>query len=572
MVSATKVHNWMINDPLVDWLNSTPRRPRSFSESSSSGAFTGFLQEKGHKFEDSVIDHLRTKVGKIITVATSITPESCALARHYMKQGAPLLHSVPVINNYNKTQGIIDLLVRSDHLNQIVTSNPLSTEEEYKSAWKLPGKYHYIVIDIKFSTLPLRADGIHLTNADRYSAYKAQTLIYTQAIGRIQGYTAPYAFILGRRWKCSSKSQTTSSLSCLSKLGKIDFKGVDHTVLHKTKKAIKWIRDVNQHGHNWGSDPPTRPELYPNMCIDSGKWNKEKRQLAETLGEITSIWNVGVRQRKKAHAAGVFSWKDPKCTSTLLQFKGNRAKTIDAILNINRQTTEKVLPKQLTTNLDFWKFQDTELFVDFETITDIFSDFTEMPYQRNTDMIFMIGVGWNHPTQGWKYQSFTCQDATTQEEFRIMSNFVKLVKDMNHPKLIFWSAEQKFWKRAELRQFDAANDRCDRAAKEEITTKWNDLDWYDMHKAILAEPIVVKDCFKFGLKDIAKAMHSHGLISTHLESSCQSGLTAMVQAWKYYKTPTDNRPTDIINDITKYNEFDTKVLWEILSYLRKKHV
>ena len=65
--------------------------------------------------------------------------------------------------------------------------------------------YHYIVIDIKFSTLPLRANGKHLLNSGSYPAYKAQCLIYTDAIGLIQGYTSRYAFILGRRWKYTQK-------------------------------------------------------------------------------------------------------------------------------------------------------------------------------------------------------------------------------------------------------------------------------------------------------------------------------------------------------------------------------
>ena len=41
----------------------------------------------------------------------------------------------------------------------------------------------------------------HILNSQKYSAYKAQCLVYTEAVGLIQGYTAPIAFILGRRNK-----------------------------------------------------------------------------------------------------------------------------------------------------------------------------------------------------------------------------------------------------------------------------------------------------------------------------------------------------------------------------------
>ena len=90
-------------------------------------------------------------------------------------------------------------------LHKIVDECPLTIEEQTISSPLLKQDYHYVVIDIKFSTLPLRADGKHLLNSDKYPAYKAQCLIYRDAVGLIQGYTSQYAFILGRRWKYTQK-------------------------------------------------------------------------------------------------------------------------------------------------------------------------------------------------------------------------------------------------------------------------------------------------------------------------------------------------------------------------------
>ena len=42
-----------------------------------------------------------------------------------------------------------------------------------------------------------------------------------------------------------------------------------------------------------------------------------------------------------------------------------------------------------------WKTkQDNELFIDFETMSDIFSEFNNLPEQPCTEMIFMIGASW----------------------------------------------------------------------------------------------------------------------------------------------------------------------------------
>ena len=85
-------------------------------------------------------------------------------------------------------------------------------------------------------------------------------------------------------------------------------------------------------------------------------------------------------------------------------------------------------------------------------------------------------------------------------------------------------------------------------------------------------PIVIKDCFKFGLKHVAKAMKKHNLIKTELESDCSSGMTAMVKAWKCYDESSDPVNCLVMQDIAKYNKFDVCVLEDILTYLRKNHI
>ena len=156
LVSATHVHNYMLNDTLVDWLKCRNRRgTRSTPVYSSNTGFTNFILKQGIQFETELIKYMNNKGVNIVTVSDVITDESCEKAISLMKEGVPVLHSVPVRNNYNRTQGIIDLLVRSDHLGHIVSHNPLLPSDYTKKASKLNGNYHYVVVDIKFSTLPL---------------------------------------------------------------------------------------------------------------------------------------------------------------------------------------------------------------------------------------------------------------------------------------------------------------------------------------------------------------------------------------------------------------------------------
>ena len=469
-----------------------------------------------------------------------------------MKNGTPVIYSAPVKNEHNNTRGVIDLLVRSDYIDHIIKDSPLTDDEKYISAPNLNGNYHYVVIDIKYSTLPLRSDQRHLLNTGNYPAYKSQLWIYNQAISHIQGYLPKYSFILGRRNKFTTKGITNIQYNCLSKLGVIDFENVDKEYNFLTKKAIKWVRDVKKYGKNWTTNPPSRKELYPNMCIDSGIWNTQKEKISSEIHEITSIWNCGIKNRNIAISNNIKSWKDPNCISRNIGIYGKKAIIVDKILKINRQNKDKVLPKKLKTDISK---TGEELFVDFETLSDICPDFTSIPEQPVKTIIFMIGIGFIKNNK-WNYRNFICNEATPEEEFRIMNEFVSFVKEKQNPTLYFWHAENFIWNSAERRQTDISNN-------------WKNLQWVDLCSLFKTEPITVKDSFDFGLKNIAKSMKKHKLISTsYNESNCKSGLSASNRAWNWYNKRENE--TDM-KDIEKYNEYDCKVLWEILEYLRKNH-
>lgn len=570
MVSATHLYNYMVGDPLVDWLKQRNRSGTRHSPAYlNANGFDTFIMKRGVEFEEKLVEYINQNLFPVVTVSPSITTEGISRTHKLMLEGAPIIHSAPVQSTRTNTQGIIDLLVRSDYLCDLVEDNPISDTEKNVPAPKLKSNYHYVVVDIKFTTLPLRADATHLVNSGSMPAYKAQCLVYTELVGEIQGYTAPYAFLMGRRWRCTRNGTPHANNSCLGKLGKIDYDDIDAQYKQRTADAIKWVRDVKTDSDKWTTNPPTREELYPNMCVDSGIWNGEKEKIADDIGEMTKIWHVGVRHRKNAVEKQIFSWRDKSCTTASMGLRGVRAPVIDAIISINRQKKDKIRPSRIQNNLHDWKVPGNELFVDFETFGDMFDDFTSLPAQNRTDMIFMIGVGYEEEGR-WVYKSFTCTQPTLLEEYRIMDEFAQLVADRNYPKIYHWVADEKFWRAAENRQFDITDD-SDIERKDHISDDWQVKKWADLSQVFQTEPIVIKDCFKYGLKSVSKAMQKHDMIKGTLDSSCDNGMSAMIKAWKVYRSNKDVDASEIMKDIVKYNEFDCKVLWEILSYLRKNH-
>jgi hypothetical protein len=93
-----------------------------------------------------------------------------------------------------------------------------------------------------------------------------------------------------------------------------------------------------------------------------------------------------------------------------------------------------------------------------------------------------------------------------------------------------------------------------------------------MYQIFTTEPIVIKDCFNFGLKNIAKAMKKHKLINTELNSQCcNSGVSAMILAHNFYERKDKTTNDETMKQIIHYNRFDVEVLYDILNYLRSKH-
>ena len=559
-VAASHVYNYMINDPLVDWLKLI-----STCKSKTPPLYTNFLFNLGVKFENELVKYINDNITPVKTVSQYINAESCQKTIDLMLAGEPVIHSAPVKNKENNTEGVIDLLVRSDYVERLVCESPIMDTEKNIPAPKLGRNFHYVVIDIKYSTLPLSSDQRHLLNSGNYPAYKAQLWIYNQAISKIQGYLSRYSFIIGRRCKYITKGVSNIEYDCLTKLGVVDFEGVDKEYIQKTKKAIEWVRDVNENGINWTIYPPSRQELYPNMCVDSGIWSKEKEEISDKLGEISFVWNCGVKNRNIALLNNIKSWEDPYCTSSNIGIKGKRAVIIDKILSINRQDKDKIWPKKLETDIS--KIGE-EMFVDFETLSDIFSDFSNLPLQNSMGMIFMIGVGLVEKGE-WVYKSFTCNKPTYEEEYRIMNEFSEFVNGKNNPRLHYWHAERFFWKSAECRQFDLA---ADTEIRNNISDDWKNFQWNDLCSLFKSEPIVLKGCFNFGLKSIAKTMREHNMITSYNNSSCDTGMTATNKAWEYYQKADREIASEELKDIETYNEFDCRVLSDILYYLRKNHV
>lgn len=584
MVSASKVRNYLLNDPLLDWLNeynitSVYDNQKNRTSNSSSRKsfnniddFTKYIMEQGNIFEVEVYKLFKKKFN-IVKVAESYesrSPEKFKKTINLMKKGVDILYQ-PVLQDFNNgLYGAPDLLIRSDKINDIFGYHVIPDDETKLRATKLNRNYYYLVVDIKHSTLHLNANGKTLRNSDSIPAYKGQIYIYNTALGEIQGYTSPKGFILGKKWHYTKSGITYSGDNFMEKLGEIDFNGFDNCYIEQTKNAINWIRDVRNNGHKWSLLPyPSRRELLPNMKNerDNG-WRILKKSLNEKINDITSVWMCGVKRRNIAHDKNIYSWKDKKCNSNNLNFKpGKVYDTVNSILKINRQDKKLIDYGHLTDdNMIFDKEDDVlELFLDYETMN---SNFGRCVLQDNNigykdnEFIFLIGVGWDNNGE-WKFKDFLAESNTNEGELKMVQNFWKYINQLlvktnkKKTRFIHWtSAEPIFYRKLKLRH------------SVEIPNK----NFYDLYKLFRENNIVVKGALNFSLKTVAKAMQKNNQTETIWDESnpCSNGLKAMLLAYKIYsKNDNVDKSEPIINDIIHYNQVDCKVLWEIVNFIRK---
>lgn len=579
-VSPSSLRNFANGDPLLDFLDmkttvstavAVPNPPRA-------SRFVEFIMNQGVEFENRVVTLLQQQLGSRMTVLAlggiDDWRESSQRTLTAMRAGAMVIYHGRLCDEDRMTRGEPDLLVRADFLNQLF---PGTIDPKVTSIWapglRLPT--HYVVVEIKYHTLTLRANGRNLLNNPSAMYYKLQTQLYTQMLGRLQGYEPKEAYILGRGYTYRSRGVTYASPSCMGKLGVVDFVGTDSDTAETLDAGIQWIRRLRSEGAGWTLEPvPSVPELYPNMCNKrDGQHAATKLELAKRLRDITLLWYCGPKERRRAHAAGVTGFSDRRLTTELLGLnpKGSRTPTIAAMISFHRaHALGRPMPLVTPSVLRYHRYQwresgRLEMFVDFETVNNVFDRFDDFPKTTTTSMIFMIGLGW--VVDGvWNYHSWHVTELTDDALRVMIRDFMEFANGLcdthhtPHPNMYHWSSAEPNW-------LTSAVDRVFQEAPmfQPILC--------DAMKVLIDDSVCIVGVYGYSLKQVSKGLASIGRIPdlyTPLAGRCGDGMDAMVLAVDSYKfgDPTANPR---FADIVEYNQVDCRSMWEILRYLREEH-
>lgn len=588
-IPASKTFNFCSDDPLIDWLELYGRSHGLVPDNERAGYdertdFRRFLLDRANEFEAAVCSHIEGRHGVCRVASESGARRSRRAVEatwEAMTSGVSVIAQGVLWNPENRTYGSPDLLVRSDVLRTMFPGD-IGEEEALVAASGLPaGCRHYRVVDIKFTTLDLLKDG-HA--GGDHLKYMVQLWIYNEALGRIQGYTPPASFLLGRRWKASKGR----GASAIERLARVDhdrqLKGNEFVDLRGySLAACDWLRRVRFSGSEWSVLPtPSVAELWPNIRrLDDQPWHRAKQELAHALEDLTILPRVTPDKRRLALARGITRWTDPGCSAAILGITGEKNPAIvDAVIEANRSDPNGpfVFPASVTADQGEWRRRAVpEFYVDFETVSDLDDDFSRFPETNGEPLIFMIGCGhMSGPPESpkWNFRVFTVHSLSVAEEGRVIDDWILYLQrtaealggSLESARLFHWSPAET----------SNLTDAYNAAHVRQGTPAWPALPWYDLlNRVVRAQPITVRGAFGFGLKAVAKAMHSHGLIDTKWSDGPTDGLGAMVGAWWCRRESSRSgraiADIELMTEIAAYNEVDCRVMADVLQFLRSHH-
>ncbi len=245
------------------------------------------------------------------------------------------------------------------------------------------------------------------------------------------------------------------------------------------------------------------------------------------------------------------------------------------MIAVNRETGPAVRPARIEADEGRWRTRaPLELYVDFETVNDLNDDFATFPRKGGRSLIFQIGCG-TYVDGRWDFAQFTARALTWDAEAGMIDDWLALVDELarraglagaSDARLFHWSAAETIFMEG---AYNSARFRHPERG-------WPTLGWYDILERIVhPTPVVVRGARGFGLKAVARAMKSHGLIETEWGEGLADGTGAMAGAWAAAdvaaKDGADLGTVELMKDVAFYNEIDCRVMAEVLDHLRREH-
>ncbi len=615
--SATGLVNYIRSDCIIDYLDQIKRndyeidfenelkiRKRKFTKLNDEKITnTNFLKkrktsfdyivEDGYKFENNIFTEIKNKLknDNQLEILIEINEEDISKKYNMTKEiiiqkKYDIILGGVLVNQTNNTYGYPDIIVSGFWIKKYIKDTLIEIPND---------RSIYYIIDVKSSSISLVSGGESMSSGLLYDGYKAQIYVYKEALNNITGSNNNIAFILGKKYEYYSGGKKIKIDDPFSRLAIVNFEnekknGKDFK--EKIDKALEWKNDLNKNWKKYSLYPIEKDELYPNMKNSYDKnYRPIKKKIAIKNKELTLLWNCGVKNRKLAFQKGIKTYDDEKINPESLGYetKSKKYKIIDLMLKINKKSNDKIINIDNTNNYLEWRNKvDYEFFVDFETYSkeeiygeNLDEDFIE---NLNNQVIYMIGVYHKEKFKCFiinynnidtnsldsikknieKIKNLKCSYddyvfCLNEKDLieRFTNYIVEFSKSKNKTRLIHWSSAEPIMFNKKIKEYGLFDD------------KYN-LPWYDLLSVFKYDesPIIIKECFGFGLKEIVKKLNDHKLIKL-VWPELDDGLLSSFVAKNIYKNKIEiQEKNKNMIEIVEYNYIDCLAISILLDFIR----
>ena len=411
----------------------------------------------------------------------------------------------------------------------------------------------YLVIDILYKILNFNSIGDDILNSGNIYYHKCKLYVASDALG-----IKSNSFFFGKEYrhktKVLPKKETIGVFPLTSELG------------NSVTEAVEWLIKLNKYYDEWLIYlKPSIKELYPNMNRRDGMWTNEKKLLAELIKEITLVWNISFNKRCGLLDKGITRWDDPLLLNNIYSFpvrESHREYIQKKMIHLNLQEDIVIEPRKIKKYefIDAIKNQEDSLFLDIESVCNMEEKenyFDEIKISGEAK-ICIIGTIINK--EDYPYKDFTIKYLNEDEERKIICYWLTYL-------------DQRF--KSKIRVYHWGN--AEKVYLNYMKNKYPELQFpefemIDLLTHFKSEPIIIKGCFGYGLKEIVKNLYDLKLIKNKWIDD-MNGLDAMIKIKQISEIAVNKnipikRYTEI-KQIIYYNYMDCRVLLDILTMLEK---
>jgi len=542
----------MMDDCLADYFK------QSYDDDNKSAQY---IMEQGNQFESELIKIIK-KNHTVYTPINGDTQDNMQDNMQYdvtkyndtkyntidaMIKGYDIIYQGYLCDYNRNIGGSPDLIIKSTYFNKLFPNTIIPHGESKINNVVRP--YYYIIVDIKHSTIHLTNTN-HIKNNKRIPAYKAQLYIYTSILNNLQNVTINRAYIWGKDY--------TPEYNFLNTVGIIDYDTIDKKYKTDAMKAVEWLLLLADKEQT--INPISNILLYPNMKQTTYKYDKV--QLNDSVHDITTLWNCGVKHRMKAFNKNIYSYDD--VTAEDMGIPKKKAKIVNNIISINTQNNDMI---RITNNHNMQhvtqQTKSLQIFIDFEGFSEKLKCKIKNGIIQPLDKyyIYMIGIGHNINNM-WKYKSFILTKTNEEQQNNLFKSLFYYLRNLQRQTKTDF-IQFYHWSHYERVFFNKLTKNINLCISD------NNYKFIDLC-AIYQSSVVIKDCFNFKLKNIASALHRNNLIKTCYENNdCMDGLDAAIMALQLYDNNDKVKNNSVLLSIEKYNETDCKVLYELYELLER---